>query len=232
MTMPHGPAPMPPTAQPPTAQPPTAQPERRLDGRSVVSGAHDFDLSTMAVPGGSSYGWSGMIGVRDVGEVFVPGDGKPAGPARRIGAYVIDYVIGAGSAFLVGAGVLTLAASGTNTGRNGGLTILGLYLLAALIVPIGLAWLWGRTPGKKLVGIKIIDARTGEAPKWRSVVRWLVGGGYTLVLPVVVTVPVEAFTAMHVVSFGILLVSTLLLLVDPGERTIADRVAGTVVVLD
>lgn len=110
---------------------------------------------------------------------------KLASPGARFGARVFDVVL----LFVVDMAILLAAVDWAAfsdevqeetpdfTGVFPGTGIL--LVLAAIwslynIIPVAL---WGRTLGKRVVGIKIVDARSGEAPGWgKAVARWAIAG--------------------------------------------------------
>src|SRR5262245_34544545 len=105
--------------------------------------------------------------------------------ARRIGAYVIDALIGVVIGFVVflatadkvpeatsGRSGFNLDLGDSHYHSGGGVVVLVwlVYAIAVYVVWTGTA---GATPGKALVGIRVVDA-AGNAPGiGRAIVRWL-----------------------------------------------------------
>ncbi|MGH9222609.1 MAG: RDD family protein, partial [Acidimicrobiales bacterium] len=81
------------------------------------------------------------------------------------------------------------------------------------IVPTAL---WGRTPGKAIVGTRVVGMGDGRVPGWkRAILRWVL--------------PALAFQ-VHAVGWALALLLRALLVVDPLRRGVHDRLAGTIVV--
>ncbi len=118
---------------------------------------------------------------------------RPAGPAPRMYAYVLDLLIRAGI-FLVLTVLLTLAAG---FARGGGAEFgVGIYLLAAFVMEWGYYVYFemgkrGASPGKRAMGLKVVRT-TGTPMTWgasilRNLLRtvdglpWIgLGGGFDL----------------------------------------------------
>lgn len=97
------------------------------------------------------------------------GEGEPAPLGARFLAALLDGVFLYVVALLFTAAFLLLPASGAS----------GLLLVFLAVVEVGYYWvptaLWGQTLGKRLLGIKVVDAE-GEPPGWgRAAMRELVG---------------------------------------------------------
>ena len=132
----------------------------------------------------------------------------------------------------------------------------GVIFLACYAAPVVLGhWLWGKTPGKALFGIRVIDA-TGRNPGiLRSAARWLVEAVPTLSLLVAaVAVAIAALFMQFFASwedsnaapvywfsgvFGALVIglafpalNLIVMLASPHQRTVPDYVAKTWVVRD
>ena len=131
--------------------------------------------------------------------VVPPAAGLPlAGRWTRLGAVLLDSLIGCG--FALPGGGLLLAAGVLSGGSNpnpafmlGGFVLLGVALLALLVIQIYLLSTCGQTLGKKLLGIRIVSFDDETNPGFvkafllRVVVNGLigavplVGGIYSLV---------------------------------------------------
>ncbi len=94
------------------------------------------------------------------------------------------------------------------------LTLVGFVFLAVYeLVPTAL---WGRTPGKAIVGTRIVGIGDEEPPGWsRAILRWIL--------------PALAFQ-VHVVGWALALLVRAALALDPLRRGVHDRLAGTIVV--
>ncbi len=97
------------------------------------------------------------------------GEGRLAPLGARFLAALLDGVFLYIVAFLFTAAFLLLPASGAS----------GLLLVFLAVIEVGYYWvptaLWGQTLGKRLLGIKVVDAE-GEPPGWgRAAMRELVG---------------------------------------------------------
>ena len=76
--------------------------------------------------------------------------------------------------------------------------------------------LWGRTPGKAIVGTRIVGIGDERAPGWkRAILRW--------VLPALAV-------QVHAVGWALALLVRAALALDPLRRGVHDRLAGTIVV--
>jgi uncharacterized RDD family membrane protein YckC len=120
---------------------------------------------------------------------------QPATIGKRIGAFVIDAIGFAVVVWMFGHLMLAI--------RHGAddLTV----ILAVFVLPpiTALAcWLIGNTPGKKAMGLYIVDARTGGRPSfWQFVSRailfsLLISFNIVFVIPVLVTKKHRAFHDM------------------------------------
>ncbi|WP_327109016.1 RDD family protein [Nonomuraea glycinis] len=140
-------------------------------------------------------------------------DAWPSGWAgRRAVAFTFDY--------LVFVAFLGLFEGGFSSLDYGLLNWLRANAPASLLiaVPAFLYVLTGRTPGKRLMRIRVVSARTGHWPGWRrAAIR-------ALVFPVLVCVPEYGLV--------VLLVDGLWSVADPAARTLHDRLAGTRVLHD
>lgn len=87
------------------------------------------------------------------------------------------------------------------------------FLALYEIVPTAL---WGRTPGKAIVGTRVVGTGDGRVPGFkRAVLRWVL--------------PALAFQ-VHVVGWALALLLRAVLVFEPLRRGVHDRLAGTIVV--
>ena len=99
----------------------------------------------------------------------------------------------------------------------------GLSRLVALVAFVFLSMyeviptaLWGRTPGKAIVGTRVVGIGDGGVPGWkRALLRWVL--------------PALAFQ-VHLVGWVLALALRAALVADPLRRGVHDRLAGTIVV--
>lgn len=87
--------------------------------------------------------------------IIAPEIGRLASPGKRLGAYFLDWLIPIVALFLiflVGGGI---AAIGDGKGGGAGL-VLGILLFIAYIVWSLVLFARGTTPGKKLLGMRVI----------------------------------------------------------------------------
>ncbi len=144
---------------------------------------------------------------------------EPAGVLRRAGAFVVD------SAVLAVILTLFVAAAGAGMAIKGVSPVwlatqpwpldalFPFFLLAVLLSAayfVSFHWLGGRTPGKKLFAIRVINADAGPLPLTAAIYRWL---GY-------------------LVSGGALGLGFIWALFDADGRAWHDRLSGTMVVRD
>jgi uncharacterized RDD family membrane protein YckC len=139
------------------------------------------------------------------------GPNSLADPGQRLVARILDSVILGIGFFIV------LFATGAAAGVGGlseGFTALGLLVAFAGLVAyeVGLTATRGQTVGKMALGIRVVDAATGQPPGWGpSFVRW--------VIPVV----------MGFVPF-LPIVDALWLLWDANRQCLHDKPAKTLVI--
>ena len=87
------------------------------------------------------------------------------------------------------------------------------FLAVYEVVPTAL---WGRTPGKAIVGTRVVRIGDDRPPGWkRAVLRWVL--------------PALAFQ-IHVVGWIVAILLRAVLVLDPLRRSVPDRLAGTIVV--
>jgi uncharacterized RDD family membrane protein YckC len=97
---------------------------------------------------------------------LLPGAVGPLNMGNRVLAFVIDWAI-----FVV-LDIISFAS-----GSQGFRTVVGLIWLAVAIYFVYLIGSVGQTPGKKIMGVKIVDANTGQTIGfWRALGRLIVQG--------------------------------------------------------
>ena len=107
--------------------------------------------------------------------VVNPGIGKLASPIKRLGAYIFDLLIPIVALFLIfliGGGIG--AAIGGEEGGGVGI-VLGFLLLVAYIVWALVLFAKGTTPGKRLLGMRVIREDGRNAGFFIMLIRELVG---------------------------------------------------------
>ncbi len=115
----------------------------------------------------------------------------PAEFGRRVGARVIDGVFDAWIIVVVKIELVRNALGfDIPTGFKGGydtskvaskVTIAAVFLLFELLPTA----LWGRTLGKALLGLRVVDRKTGDRPGWSAAaLRWFTPV-FTLIIPLV-----------------------------------------------
>lgn len=135
------------------------------------------------VPAGTR--WCGICRSNALGAAI----GRLASPAKRLGAYALDVLVPL-VAFLVISGIWVLGAYATQEqGSVGG--VLGLGLFVAYVVWALRLFAKGMTPGKKLLGIRVVreDGRpagfgTMLVREWvgKAISGFLLGLGYVWIL--------------------------------------------------
>jgi len=148
-----------------------------------------------------------------------------SGPGRRFVAWSIDFAIRIvlliGLAIAVG---LFASITWSVTGESAlGLLLLGIFALEWLYGAV-FEWLWsGRTPGKFVLGLRVVrvDGSPGRFPDFllRNLLK---------AVDFLPAIPVPS-TPFWLPTFGISLIT---MMVDPRLRRIGDMVAGTVVVIE
>ena len=116
--------------------------------------------------GGLPSGWA---------ELETGGNVELARPLSRLGARIIDWFIQAVpvTVFVIWALATLDLFFGTGSDAPRLLGVLGaIWLFGYEFVQIAV---WGKTIGKRIVGIKVIDAAHGGVPGWgKSIGRWIV----------------------------------------------------------
>jgi uncharacterized RDD family membrane protein YckC len=136
-----------------------------------------------------------------------------AGPFVRLVALIIDFgvlVIGYVAVSFIN-GALSPAFPRDEEGDLTDRTVLvGRIILVVLLLAFFLLWeILGNSPGKRLMGVRVVRPRTGDMPN-------IITGSIRLLA--------------KVASVGLLGVGFLLMLRDPQRRTLHDRLSGTIVV--
>ena len=199
-----------------------------LAGRGI---SHDWrTATTLVVADLVESEVDGLIGtVHGDGPLLVDEDGTKRTPSPNDDLGPSAPLLLRGAAFLIDSVLMAVAwwaalvssidgSSHPFIGRAVGTTILGFYF-------IGFVTLYGRTPGKMAVRLKIVDVETGAAPgPLRASVRFLVPNAFW-VLSLSLGLSGPADTVWQVVVYGVILLS-------PRRRGLHDMVAGTLVVLD
>ena len=86
------------------------------------------------------------------------------------------------------------------------------FLAIYEVVPTAL---WGRTPGKAIVGTRVVRIGDDRPPGWkRALLRWVL--------------PALAYQ-IHVVGWVVAILLRAVLVLDPLRRSVPDRLAGTIV---
>jgi uncharacterized RDD family membrane protein YckC len=152
------------------------------------------------------------------------GSGPPPPSAERdqlasVGQRVVGF---AADVALAGTVLLTpsMLLDGAVTAEDLGPGLARLLVLVAFVflaiyelVPTAL---WGRTPGKVIVGTRVVGIDDGRPPGWkRAILRWIL--------------PALAFQ-VQVVGWVLALLIRAVLVADPLRRGVHDRLSGTIVV--
>ena len=143
------------------------------------------------------------------------GEDRLASLGQRAVGFVADVAI-AGTVLLTPGMLAADAVTAEDLGP-------GLTRLVALVAFVFLALyevvptaLWGRTPGKAIVNIRVVGIGDERPPGWkRAVLRWVL--------------PALAFQ-VAVVGWVLALALRAVLVLDPLHRGVHDRLAGTIVV--
>jgi uncharacterized RDD family membrane protein YckC len=168
-----------------------------------------------------------------------------ASPGARFGAVAIDLVGTVLATLAIAVGMISLGFAGYNgvSGTNGDLVLGG--ALAIVVVPVASVVLnmittivWGRTVGKHLVGLRVVDQNTLATPApGQILLRTLV-----LVAPILVVIPVMYLAtvgpapSLGIPGVGIVLVGAywfvlmVLMMARPEIAPLQDRAGRTVVV--
>jgi uncharacterized RDD family membrane protein YckC len=144
-----------------------------------------------------------------------PGPDRLASVGQRVVGFVADVAL-AGTVLLTPSMLLrgTVTAEDLGPELTRLLAVVAFVFLAVYeLVPTAL---WGRTPGKAIVGTRIVGIGDEQPPGWtRAILRWVL--------------PALAFQ-VHVVGWALALGVRAALALDPLRRGVHDRLAGTIVV--
>ena len=98
-----------------------------------------------------------------------------AGPLARLGARVLDIIILIAAYVVIG---LVFVGGAVVSGDTSGVSLLG---ATVLILMIGLGYeviqiaVWGQTLGKRVAGVRVVNAAHGGLPGWgKAIGRWAV----------------------------------------------------------
>lgn len=142
---------------------------------------------------------------------------------RRLGGRVVDLAVaGWVLAFvaieidgrLLGGDLLARRPLQAVTPEGARLAVLSALVVVALeVVPTAF---WGRTPGKMMLGLRVVEMTTGRPPGLlRSILRGLL---------------LHAWVGVPLVGFVVPVAVTLTTVLSPSTRGLHDKAAGTVVV--
>ena len=181
--------------------------ESEIDNFMDLVRAEPVDTATLAVE------------AEDYAEEPAASEADIAGQGRRLAGYIVDGVV---------LSPLSLLAFGTSGHAR---------WLAAAMFAIGAVYrifcvaLWGRTPGKLIVGTRIVSATTRSRPGWGPAAkRWAteaVGG-----LPGLLIVGGAAGVTARLLGFAWSIAVYGAIMFDPLNRGLHDRVAATFVICD
>lgn len=147
----------------------------------------------------------------------------PAPRGRRVGARFVDIVV-AGWVLAIAAieidgrllGGDVFAQQPLSAVTPDGTRLAVITAIVLVVLEIGPTAVWGRTPGKAMLGVRCVDVDTGRPP---GVVRSVFRG---LLLHAWVAIPAVGW------ALPIAIIATTLL--APSARGVHDRLAGTLVV--
>ena len=131
----------------------------------------------------------------------------------RVVAYIIDYVITGGITYglLVATKPISCQDAGDGTCLPGTTTVSGLFyvLIAIPVVYYIVAWAIGGTIGQRVLGMRLVNATTGQAlGVGRSLLR-LVG---------------------YIISTAVIFIGLIWVAFDPRKQGWHDKIAGSVVI--
>ena len=106
--------------------------------------------------------------------IINPSVGKLASPGRRLGAYVLDLVIPVVALILVFTVIGAGGATGTEAGTGAG-GIIGALLFLAYVVWAFVLFSRGTTPGKNLLGMRVIKEDGAPAGFMTMLIREWIG---------------------------------------------------------
>ena len=100
-----------------------------------------------------------------------------ARPIRRLGARILDVIVVA----VIGV-VLVIVFGGVDDSGMGTVTSLLLGLVIGIGYEVSQVAVWGQTIGKRMAGIKVINAAHGGIPGWgKATGRWAIPGLVALI---------------------------------------------------
>lgn len=114
--------------------------------------------------------WCGICHVN----LINPNIGRLASPGKRLGAYVLDVLTPTIAFVVMLSAFLGGAATGIDAGVGAGL-IVSVILLFAYVVWALKLFVHGVTPGKKMLGMRVIKENGDAAGFWTMLVREWVG---------------------------------------------------------
>lgn len=124
------------------------------------------DNGDLSASGGRRTGWAELTSGETV---------KLAGPAARLGARVLDIIILVAASIVLG---FVFVGSAIVTEDSSGMSLIG---ATVLLVMIGFGYeviqiaVWGQTLGKRVTGVRVINAAHGGLPGWgKAIGRWAV----------------------------------------------------------
>lgn len=101
-----------------------------------------------------------------------------AGPLRRLGARILDGIVVA----VIGVVFVIVFFGGVDELRTGTVTSLLLGLVIGIGYEVAQIAVWGQTIGKRMAGIKVINAAHGGVPGWGTATgRWAIPGLVALI---------------------------------------------------
>lgn len=144
--------------------------------------------------------------------------------ARFLDAVILSVVFGTIFAALILSGDDSAGLAGFGADASFGTT----YLLGILGVAVGFVWdavltkLYGGTPMKLALGMKVVRADTGGPVEWsHAIIRWAIPGAFALI-------PIPVLPGLA--NLIIVIVSLVFLFTKPLRQTIWDQFAKTLVV--
>ena len=106
--------------------------------------------------------------------VVNPEIGRLASPGKRLGAYFLDLLVPLIALFLV----FVVAGAGASTGTEGGANLgglLGFLLFGAYVIWAFVLFARGTTPGKKLLGLRVVKEDGRNAGFFTMLMREWIG---------------------------------------------------------
>lgn len=165
---------------------------RYWDGAQWV-GEPTTQQPTYATPGGHQYGGAGI----------------------RLGARILDAIIVGIPAVLIALAVID--ADNITSGTNFGFAIIGLII--GFLYEVGFTATQGATPGKMILGLKVIAEDGTSPPGWNpAIMRWL--PGLVNIIP----------GAGGLLSLVLAIASGVMISNDDQNRSVQDRVGKTFVI--